>query len=76
VAIVFVVIVANIAMIAMNTTIQTLLFEELHAQTQSLYQQQHYVTSLLGSVHVGETVVLNKEVILTDVLRSKVVTVI
>jgi hypothetical protein len=65
-----------IAMITTNTTMQTLSFDELYAQTNITTLQQHYVTSLHGSVLVGETVVLTEEVILTDALRSKVATVI
>jgi hypothetical protein len=76
VTVVFVVIIANIAMITTNTMMQTLSFEELHAQTNNLHLEQHYVASLQGSVFVGETVVLNEEVVLTTQLRSKVATVI
>jgi hypothetical protein len=52
----------------MNTMMQTLLFEELHAQMNNLHRQQHYVPSLQGSVYMGETIVFNKEVVLTAAL--------
>jgi hypothetical protein len=55
---------------------ETLTFEEIRAQTTHAPLQQHYVSSLHGSVYAGETVFLDEEVILTSVLRSKVAAVI
>jgi hypothetical protein len=61
----------------MITMMETLSFEQqLHAQTNNLHLQQYYIPSLQGSVYVGETVLLDQEVVLTVALCSKVVTVI
>ncbi len=62
-------------MITTITTMETLSFEEIHAQT-TLHLQQHYISSLQGSVFAGETVLLDEEVILTVALRSKVAAVL
>jgi hypothetical protein len=55
---------------------ETLSFDELHAYTNNLHLQQHYISTLQGSVHAGETVLLDEEVVLTDALRSKVAAII
>jgi hypothetical protein len=62
-------------MITTITTMETLSFEEIHAQT-TLHLQQHYISSLQGSVYAGEIVLLDEEVILTVALRSKVAAVL
>jgi hypothetical protein len=63
-------------MITTITTMQTLSFEQIQAETKTLNLQQHYISSLQGSVYAGETVLLDEEVFLTVALRSKVAAVI
>ena len=51
---------------------ESLTFEELHAQITAVPLQQHYIPSLHGSLYAGETVLLDEEVILNSLLRLKV----
>jgi hypothetical protein len=63
-------------MITTITTMQTLSFEQIQAETKTLNPQPHYISSLQGSVYAGETVLLDEEVVLTVALRSKVAAVL
>jgi hypothetical protein len=40
-------------MITTITMMETLSFEELHAQTNTLHLQQHYISSLQGNGYAG-----------------------
>jgi hypothetical protein len=55
---------------------QTLPFEQIQAETNTFNLQQHYISSLQGSVYAGETVLLDEEFFLTVALRSEVAVVI